>query len=103
MTYNRSEIMKAAWVIYRRFVGNDETHHQRLARTISFAWSEAKMNANIERSRSKTKKEHEALAARPIASLRNEIIKLENKTYLRPEGMTYLANLKAAYTTAIHA
>ena len=42
MTFNRSQIMKEAWEIVRRFEGNGEPFNQLMSRALKAAWFNAK-------------------------------------------------------------
>lgn len=90
MTYNRAEIMKAAWVeakdIFKR-LGYARHQMRGLLRTSMLrAWAKAKAAA--------------ALAARSVQSLRDEIVWMENADRLGRDGLDRLAQLRNALANA---
>lgn len=60
MTYNRSEIMTAAWIVVRQLKGNGEPHRQLMARALRSAWFSAKMEASVLNATAQATKEREA-------------------------------------------
>ena len=100
MTYNRSQIMKAAWEIVRRFEGNGEPRKQLMSRALKAAWFNAKSEAEVARSVAAATAEREALAQRPASVLQAEITDLENKTRLNNAGQDRLSALRSAQLLA---
>ncbi|WP_288938820.1 hypothetical protein [uncultured Roseovarius sp.] len=94
MQYDRAEIMKAAWVIVRRFQGNGETLPALLSRALTSAWFTAKLNASA------AARQPEALEARSAADLQAQIQDMENRDTLGHEGIERLAELRAACRVA---
>ena len=100
--YNRAEIMKAAWVIVRRFAGNRETLAQRLARALRSAWCDAKMAVEIARRVSASSAAKIArFAGKSVAALQAAITALENTDWLGRDGMEMLSHTRAALTIAL--
>ena len=100
--YNRAEIMKAAWVIVRRFAGNRETLAQRLSRALRSAWCDAKMAVEVAlrvlaASAAKTAR----FAGKTVADLQAAIAAMENTDWLGRDGMEMLSDTRAALTVAL--
>lgn len=95
--FNRSEIMKTAWIIARRFAGNRETWAQRLSRALKSVWWDAQQAARIA-ARAAAEKAAKAaqIAAMSLADLRAAIIDLENCDRLGFAGMTILTEYQRA-------
>ena len=100
MTYDRSKIMKAAWVIVRRFKGNGESHAALLSRALKAAWFTAREEVRVARMAAKAAQQREALANRPVVEVEAEIARLEQKNYQGHEGRERLRELHAALRTA---
>ena len=100
--FNRAEIMKAAWVIVRRFAGNRETLAQRLSRALRSAWGDAKMAINVAlRLAAANAAKIARFAGKSVADLQLTIAALENTDWLGRDGMETLSETRAALTTAI--
>ena len=96
MTYDRRAIMLKAWIIARRFAGNGEPLHQRLARGLRSAWEDAKTAAHV----AATVAQHEAekaarLAAQTIEALRQIVAFMKNADRLGWDGMEELQEVEA--------
>lgn len=91
MTYNRAEIMKAAWVIVRRFAGNRETNAQRLSRALKSVWWNAKQEVRI--AATLAAEGAKRAVARPAAVVRAAILTLECKDSLRGADWAELSAL----------
>ncbi|MGK7654819.1 hypothetical protein ACSQ76_21235 [Roseovarius sp. B08] len=100
MHYDRAEIMKATWVIVRRFQGNGEPFNSLMARALVSAWFTAKQEVSVARRVEQSRREAEALAARPAVELAAEITGLENRSYLGHEGQEKLRALRTAHKAA---
>ncbi|OWY02310.1 hypothetical protein [Thioclava sp. IC9] len=101
MTYDRAAIMKAAWVIVRRFLGRThETLSQLLSRALKLAWSDAKQEVQVAKVVAAKRAEADALAQRPSADLMAEIVTLENADTLGSAGRARLAELHTALRQA---
>ena len=100
MQFNRSQIMKEAWEIVRRFQGNGEPFNQLMSRALKSAWFNAKAAAEVARGVATATAQHEALAQRPANVLQAEITNLENKTRLNNAGQNRLSALRAAHQLA---
>ena len=100
--YNRAEIMKAAWVIVRRFARNRETLAQRLSRALRSAWGDAKMAMDIARRVQVSNAAKIArFAGKSVADLHAAIAALENTDWLGRDGMEMLSDTRAALTVAM--
>ena len=100
--YNRAEIMKAAWVIVRRFAGNRETLAQRLSRALRSAWGDAKGAVEIARLVSAASAAKIArFAGKSVGELQSTIAALENTDWLGRDGMEMLSDTRAALSVAI--
>ena len=100
--YNRAEIMKAAWVIVRRFAGNRETLAQRLSRALGSAWGDAKMAMDIARRVSASNAAKIArFAGKSVPDLQGAIAALENTDWLGRDGMEMLSESRAALSVAM--
>ncbi|SLN63932.1 hypothetical protein ROA7450_03361 [Roseovarius albus] len=100
MTYNRSDIMKSAWIIVRRLQGNGETLAALLSRALKSAWATAKMNAAAAHASKQSAKAKDAIEARSIDSLQSEATTLENQTRLGFAGRERLSQFRAAIRAA---
>ncbi|MGK7652408.1 hypothetical protein ACSQ76_08335 [Roseovarius sp. B08] len=100
MHYDRVEIMKAAWVIVRRFQGNGEPLSALMSRALVCAWFTARQKVSVARRMEQSRREATALAERPAAELAAEIIALENRSYLGHEGQEKLRGLRTAHKAA---
>ena len=101
MTYNRAAIMKAAWVIVRRFLGRtQETLAQLLSRALKSAWWNAKQEAKAIQDLAANRAEADRLAQRSSADLKAAIINLENIDALGHAGLARLSDLQAALSKA---
>ncbi|TNF12808.1 MAG: hypothetical protein EP320_11115 [Rhodobacteraceae bacterium] len=101
MTYDRAAIMRAAWVIVRRFLGRThETLSQLLSRALKLAWSDAKQEAQVAKVVAAKRAEADALAQRSSADLNAEIVTLENADTLGSAGRARLSELQAALRKA---
>lgn len=100
--FNRSEIMTAAWVIVRRFKGNDETPGQRLSRALRCVWWDAKQNARRAREAAARAAAHVAqFAGLTAAQLRANLFAFECKDSLRGSDWTRLDAMRAALREAV--
>ena len=99
MQYDLSKIMKATWVIVRRFKGNGESHSALLSRALKAAWFKAREEVRVARMAAKAAEEREALANRSVAAIEAEIARLEQRNYLGHEGRERLRELHAALQT----
>ncbi|QFT79422.1 hypothetical protein FIU89_02280 [Roseovarius sp. THAF27] len=100
MHYDRAEIMKAAWVIVRRFHGNGEPFKSLMSRALVSAWDKARQKASVARRLEQSRREAETLAARTSSQLAAETTDLDNRSYLGHEGQEKLRALRAAHTAA---
>ncbi|WP_088735425.1 hypothetical protein [Thioclava sp. F34-6] len=101
MTYDRAAIMRAAWVIVRRFMGRThETLSQLLSRSLKLAWSDAKQEAQVAKVVAAKRAEADALAQRSSADLMAKIVTLENADVLGGAGRARLSELQAALCKA---
>lgn len=100
MQYDRAEIMKAAWVIVRRFQGNGETLPALLSRALQSAWGTAKAEVRVAKMAAQAQRRREALANRPVDEIKAEISHMENRSTLGHEGIQHLAELRAAFHVA---
>ncbi len=100
MHYDRAEIMKAAWVIVRRFQGNGEPLNALMSRALVCAWFTARQKVSVARRMEQSRREAETLATRASSQLATEITDLENRSYLGHEGQEKLRALRAAHNTA---
>ena len=99
--FNRAEIMKAAWVIVRRFAGNRETLGQRLSRALRSAWCDAKGAVEVARRVSASNAAKLArFAGKSVADLEAAIAALENTDWLGRDGMETLSQTRTALTVA---
>lgn len=89
--FDKSQIMKSAWTIARRFKGNGWTLGQRLAHGLRCAWEEARREVEVQRA---VAEQFAQLAARDTASLQREAVALENATYLKEQGMNHLTAIR---------
>jgi hypothetical protein len=90
--FNRSEIMKKAWIIARRFAGNRETWAQRLSRALKSVWWDAQQAARIAASAAAEKAAKAAqFAHMSLTDLQNAILSMENSDFLGWAGMAKLA------------
>ncbi|OOY11661.1 hypothetical protein BMG00_11200 [Thioclava marina] len=97
MTYDRTAIMKAAWVIVRRFLGRTrETLAQILSRALKLAWWDAKQEAQVAKAVATKRAEADTLAQRSSADLKVAIVALENTDTLGGAGRDRLSDLQAA-------
>ena len=100
--YNRAEIMKAAWVIVRRFAGNRETLVQRLSRALRSTWCDAKRAVEVARRASAAIAAKIArFAGKSVADLQSAIAALENSDWLGRDGLERLSDTRAALTVAM--
>ncbi|MEQ8898647.1 MAG: hypothetical protein RID23_16295 [Roseovarius sp.] len=99
MKYDLSKIMKAAWMIVRRFKGNGESHAALLSRALKAAWFKAREEVRVARMAAKAAEEREALANQSVAAIEAEIARLEQRNYLGHEGRERLRELHAALQT----
>ena len=100
--YNRAEIMKAAWVIVRRFAGNRETLAQRLSRALRSAWCDAKVAVEVARPvLASTAAKIARFAGKSVADLQAAIAALENTDWLGRDVMEMLSDTRAALSVAI--
>lgn len=97
MYYDRAEIMKAAWVIVRRFQGNGETLPALLSRALKSVWFDAKIEASVQAT---VKAQRKAQSDRTAADIEADIQDMENHDTLGHEGMQRLSELRAARRTA---
>ena len=100
MHYDRVEIMKAAWVIVRRFQGNGEPLNALMSRALVCAWFTARQKVSVARRMKQSRLDAAALAERPAAELAAEITGLENCSYLGHEGREKLRALRTAHSAA---
>ena len=100
MTFNRSQIMKEAWTIVRRFEGNGEPRNKLMSRALKSAWFNAKSATAVQRNVATATAQREALAQRLANVLQDEITSLENKTRLNGAGQDRLSALSAAQQLA---
>ena len=100
MHYDRVEIMKAAWVIARRFQGNGEPINALMSRALVCAWFTARQKVSVARRMEQSRLEAAALAERPAPELVTEITDLENRSYLGHEGQEKLRALRSAHSAA---
>ena len=100
MKLNRSEIMRRAWVIVRRFKGNGETLAALLSRALECVWSQVKQERAIARAAAAHAAAAALEAARPAVSLFMEIAGLDNCDFLRFEDRARLETLRRAYAVA---
>lgn len=100
MQYDLSKIMKAAWVIVRRFKGNGESHTALLSRALKAAWFKTREEVRIARMAARAAQKRGALADRPIAAIEAEIADIEQRTYQGHEGRERLRELRAALQSA---
>ena len=100
MTYDLSKIMKAAWVIVRRFKGNGESHTALRSRALKAAWFTAREEVRVARMAAKAAQERAALSSRPLAAIEAEIAALEQRNYQGHEGRERLRELRAALQPA---
>lgn len=90
--FNRSEIMKTAWIIARRFAGNRETWAQRLSRALKSVWWDAQQAARIAaRAAAENAAKAAQFAAMSLADLQRAIVSMENIDFLGFAGMAKLA------------
>lgn len=100
--YNRAEIMKAAWVIVRRFAGNRETLTQRISRALRSAWYDAKAAVEVAFHASTANAAKIArFAGKSVADLQAAIVALENTDWLGRDGLEALSETCAALTVAL--
>ena len=97
MHYDRAEIMKAAWVIVRRFQGNGETLPALLSRALKSVWFDAKMEASVQAT---VKAQRKVQNDRTAADIEAEVQDLENRYTLGHEGMQRLSALRASRRAA---
>ncbi len=101
MTFNRAEIMQAAWTIARRFAGNRETWGQRLSRALKAVWCNVKDAARIAADLARTAAQEAArFAGRSAASIRAEVEELENTDRLGFAGIERLSHARRALAQA---
>ncbi|MEI4473344.1 hypothetical protein [Frigidibacter sp. MR17.24] len=101
MTYDRVAIMKAAWVIARRFHGrNSETLPQLLSRALKMVWWDAKQAARIA-AQVAAHLAHRAMAApRAVETIRRDLLAFECKDSLRGSDWQHLDALRAELRSA---
>ena len=104
MTYDRRQIMNAAWTMARRFAGNRETWGQRLSRALKQAWWDAKHAVRIAR---QAAADAAAKAARYGAmtadQMRDAVITMENTDRLGWAGIQELAEMRRALAARVAA
>lgn len=102
MTYNRRMIMLEAWETVRRLQrrGDKRTVFQLLGHALRSAWYSAKVALRIARQSQQHLKADADLEARSVASLQAEVTNLENKTFLRHDGMERVSQLRRALSVA---
>jgi uncharacterized phage protein gp47/JayE len=81
MTFDRAKIMKAAWVIVRRFAGTKESLRSKLARALRNVWWDAKQAARV--AAAAAARMAQRGPARAAAVIRAEIFAFECKDTLR--------------------
>ena len=99
MTLDRRAIMKAAWTIARRFAGNRESWGQRLSRALKSVWWDVRQALHIAKEAA-ARAAAMAAPVRSVASLRAEIITLENSDRLGWAGMERLSALQSQLRNA---
>lgn len=100
MKLNRSEIMRRAWVIVRRFMGNGETVAALLSRALKSVWYSVKQEAAADRAAAKRAAAAAIEAARPAAALFAEIVTLDNRDFHSAADRLRLSELRRAYAVA---
>lgn len=101
MSFNRAEIMTQAWTIARRFAGNPETWGQRLSRALKLVWWEAKEAARSAMEAARKAAEDVArFAGRTAASIRAEVVDMENTDRLGFAGIERLSLARRALAEA---
>lgn len=100
MTYDRAEIMKSAWAIVRRFLGNGEPFRALMSRALKFAWEKARERLSVARAVERKMRAAEALASRSADDLQREITGLENKDHWQQSDHARMSALRAALQVA---
>lgn len=95
MTINKAKLMRAAWVIVRRFEGNGETLQARLSRALKLVWWEAKQEARHAAEAAAHLAAQAASVVRPIAAVLADIRDLECRSTLRGSDWNRLDALRA--------
>ncbi|MEI4471512.1 hypothetical protein [Frigidibacter sp. MR17.24] len=94
MTYDRAAIMKAAWVIVRRFLGRTrETLTQLLSRALKMAWWQAKEEMAVKAAVAAEFAQRRA--PRAIEAIQRELLSFECKDSLRGSDWLHLDALRA--------
>ncbi|MBL9062753.1 hypothetical protein [Tabrizicola sp.] len=101
MTFDRAQIMQAAWTIARRFAGNRETWGQRLSRALKSVWWDVKDAARSAARLAAAVAERAAhFAGRSAASIRAEVENMENTDRLGFDGIQRLSDARRALAEA---
>lgn len=95
MTINKAKLMRAAWVIVRRFEGNGETLHARLSRALKLVWWEAKQEARRAAEAAARLAAQATVVVRPITAVLADIRDLECRSSLRGNDWDRLDALRA--------
>ena len=102
MTYNRAAIMKAAWVIVRRFAYLKGPLAAKLSRALKSVWWDAKQVARIA-AHAAAQVARMAQCIRPAAEIRAAILELECKDSLRGSDWQRLDTLQSELRMALQA